>query len=78
MSFFKKNSSLFRRSNEVGQFSNDIEKNIRNLQEHFCHTEDLMIKELIFNNENCVILYIDSMVKKELLQSSIIEPSSRF
>lgn len=58
----------------MGQFSNDIEKNIRYLQEHFCHTEDLMKKELIFNNEKCVILYIESIVKKELLQSSIIDP----
>lgn len=74
MSFFKQNSSLSNRSNEEGQLSNDIEKNISKLQEHFCLTEDLLKKELIFNNEKCVIFYIDSMLNKELLQSSVIDP----
>ncbi|MEH7481180.1 spore germination protein [Neobacillus drentensis] len=71
MSFFKENTSL---SNELGKISDDIDKNIRTLQEYFCHTEDLMKKELRFNNQKCVILYLESLVKKELLQSSIIEP----
>lgn len=74
MSFFKQNSSLSNRSNEEGQLSNDIEKNIRKLQEHFSHTEDLLKKELVFNGEKCVVLYIDSMLNKELLQSSVIDP----
>ncbi|WHY00240.1 spore germination protein [Neobacillus sp. DY30] len=58
-------------SNKVGS---DIEKNIKMLEEHFCHTEDLMKKELVFAKQRCVILYLDPLVKKELLQSSIIEP----
>ncbi|SMQ84920.1 spore germination protein KA [Bacillus sp. OV166] len=71
MSFFKENTSL---SNELGKISDDIDKNIMTLQEYFCHTEDLMKKELRFHNQKCVILYLESLVKKELLQSSIIEP----
>ncbi|MGG3467405.1 spore germination protein [Neobacillus pocheonensis] len=74
MSFFKENSSLSIRSNKVAQLSDNIDENIKMLQEHFCHTEDLMKKELLFNNQKCVILYLESMLKKELLQSSIIEP----
>jgi spore germination protein KA len=74
MSFFKKNSSLLSSSNVGGQLCEDIEKNIRMLEEHFCHTEDLMKKELLFHNQKCVILYLESLVNKELLQSSIIEP----
>lgn len=64
----------FVKQNVEEQFSSDIETNIKKLQEHFCHTEDLMKKELLFHNQRCVILYLDSMVKKELLQASIIEP----
>ncbi|MEY2195980.1 spore germination protein [Neobacillus sp. BF23-41] len=71
MSFIKENTSL---SNELGKISDDIDKNIRTLQEYFCHTDDLMKKELRFHNQKCVILYLESLVKKELLQSSIIEP----
>jgi spore germination protein KA len=61
-------------SNKVGQLSDDIEKNIKMVEEHFCHTEDLMKKELLFSKQKCVILYLDPLVKKELLQPSIIEP----
>jgi spore germination protein KA len=74
MSFFKGKSSLSSSSNGDGQLCDDIEKNIKMLEEHFCHTEDLMKKELRFHNQKCVILYLDSLVKKELLQASIIEP----
>lgn len=61
-------------SNKAGQLSDDIEKNIKMVEEHFCHTEDLMEKELLFSEQKCVILYLDPLVKKELLQTSIIEP----
>ncbi|MFS0775035.1 spore germination protein [Neobacillus sp. 3P2-tot-E-2] len=60
--------------NKAGQFSDDIEKNIKMVEEHFCHTEDLMKKELLFSKKKCVILYLHPLVKKELLQTSIIEP----
>jgi len=71
MSFFKQNSSLLSRSNDL---SNDIGENIKKIQEYFCHTEDLMQKELLFSNHKCVILYLEPLVNKELLQSSIIDP----
>jgi spore germination protein KA len=71
MSFVKENSSSL---NDAGKLCEDIEKNIKMVEEHFCQTEDLMKKELLFHNQKCVVLYLDSLVKKELLQSSIIEP----
>jgi spore germination protein KA len=71
MSFFKVKSSI---PCSDGQLGKDIENNIKMLEEHFCQTEDLMKKELLFHNQKCAILYFDSLVKKELLQSSIIEP----
>jgi spore germination protein KA len=74
MSSSKGNSSFSKPTNAGGQFCDDMEKNIRMLEDHFCQTEDLMKKELLFHNQKCVVLYLDAMVKKELLQSSIIEP----
>jgi spore germination protein KA len=61
-------------SNHSGKLSNYIDKNIRMLQEHFYCSEDLKKKELLFQNHKCVIFYLESMVKRELLQTSIIEP----
>lgn len=74
MSSSKGNSSFSKPTNAGGQFCDDMEKNIRMLEDHFCQTEDLMKKELLFHNQKCVVLYLESLVKKELLQSSIIEP----
>jgi spore germination protein KA len=66
--------SLSTTKNDGGPFCDDLEKNIKMVEDHFCQTEDLMKKELLFNNQKCVVLYLESLVKKELLQSSIIEP----
>lgn len=74
MSFYKEKSSLTSSSNDSRQLCDDIEKNIRMLEEHFFHTEDLMKKELQFHDQKCVLLYLESLVNKEILQSSIIEP----
>jgi spore germination protein KA len=75
MGFFKqKFVKLKKNPNEVRQLTNNIENNIRKLQEYFCHTEDLMKKDLTFHNQKCVILYLESMVKMDLLQSSVIDP----
>jgi spore germination protein KA len=74
MSFYKKKTTISSSSNDHRELSSDLEKNIRMLEEHFCHTEDLMKKELVFQIQKCVVLYLEPLVKKELLQSSIIEP----
>jgi spore germination protein KA len=74
MGFFKDKRSLTSSSYDGTNLCNDIEKNVALLEEHFAHTEDLMKKALLFHNQKCVVLYFDSLVKKEFLQSSIIEP----
>ncbi|SDO74805.1 spore germination protein KA [Paenibacillus sp. yr247] len=52
----------------------DIEFEIAQIQEHLSHTEDLKIHELLFNNQLCALVYLESLVKTELIQSSIIKP----
>jgi spore germination protein KA len=74
MSYSNGKLSLSNSKNDGGKLCDDIEINIRMLEDHFCQTEDLMKKDLLFNNQRCVVLYLDALVKKELLQSSIIEP----
>lgn len=74
MRFFKKNSFQTNPTKIDEQLTSVMEKNIVQIHSHMSNTEDLMEKEMIFNHKKCVILYIDSLVKKELLQSSIIDP----
>lgn len=75
MSFFKKTSLHNYHINESDQqLTNDIKKNIHTIREYLCQTEDLMVKKMMFNNKGCTILFLDSMVKKDILQSSVIGP----
>ena len=59
---------------KANYLTNDINKNIQSIRDYLCHTEDLMVKEMIFNNKSCTILFLDSMVNKDSLQSSVIGP----
>jgi spore germination protein KA len=74
MRFFKKNSFQSNPTTVADQLTSVLEKNIVQIHCHMSKTEDLMEKEMIFNNKRCIILYIDSLVKKELLQASVINP----
>ncbi|HWL23267.1 MAG TPA: spore germination protein [Ureibacillus sp.] len=56
------------------QLTHDLQNNIRVIREYFCLTEDLMSKDLVFNEKNCTILFLDSMVSKEQLQTFVIGP----
>lgn len=74
MRFFKKSSIKINHVNESDQLTIDIKQNIQKIHEYLCQTEDFMIKKMIFNNKNCTILFLDSMVKKEVIQTSVIGP----
>jgi spore germination protein KA len=74
MRFFKKNSFQTNPTAMDEQLTSVMKKNIVKIHSHMSNTEDLMEKEILFNNKKCTILYIDSIVKKELLQSSVIDP----
>jgi len=74
MSFFKNKSSQNSQVNESEQLTNDINKNIQMIHKHLCQTEDFKTKHMTFNNKKCAILFLDSMVNKENLQSNVIGP----
>jgi spore germination protein KA len=74
MRFFKKNSFQTNPITVDEQLTSVMEQNIVQIQSHMSNTEDLKKKEMIFNDKKCIILYIDSIVKKELLQASVIDP----
>lgn len=74
MSLFKKSSLKNSVSTQGGQLTNNIEANIEMIKAYMCETEDLLSKEIMIQNKKCAILYLDSMVKKEFLLFSIIDP----
>jgi len=77
MSFFKKKSIRSISNSPINEsqlLTNDINKNIHSIRDYHCRTEDLMVRELIFNKNICTIFYLDSMVNKDSLHSSVIGP----
>lgn len=56
------------------KLTHNLQNNIRLIREYLCLTEDLMTKDLVFDNKNCTILFLDSMVNKEQIQSFVIGP----
>ncbi|WP_341357419.1 spore germination protein [Rossellomorea sp. y25] len=51
-----------------------IEQNIEEIHSALYHTKDLKIRDLIFLDKPCKLLYIDSLVDKKLIEQNIIEP----
>ncbi|MCP1144890.1 spore germination protein [Lysinibacillus endophyticus] len=56
------------------QLTQELQNNFRKILKYFSYTEDLATKEMIFDNKNCTILFLDSMVNKEQLQTFVIAP----
>ncbi|PGC53279.1 hypothetical protein COM24_14980 [Bacillus toyonensis] len=54
--------------------TSDLKENIEKIKEYLCRTEDLMIKEINIKNQKFSFLYLEPLVKKELILSLIIEP----
>jgi spore germination protein KA len=64
-------------SNKEEVLTNNLKNNIELIQEYLCHTEDLIVKIIHKNAQIFAILFIESMIKIEALQSFIIEPILR-
>jgi len=64
-------------SNKEEVLTNNLKNNIELIQEYLCHTEDLVVKIIHKNAQIFAILFIESMIKIEALQSFIIEPILR-
>lgn len=74
MKFFKQTSTPKNPVNESHLLTNDMNKNIQNIKDYLYDTEDLIVMKMTFNRKNCSILYLDSMVNKNSLQSTVIGP----
>ncbi|CAH1192457.1 hypothetical protein PAECIP111891_00309 [Paenibacillus allorhizoplanae] len=52
----------------------DLEFLITQIQVHLSYTEDLNVHQLVFNNQQCALVYLESLVNQEFIQTSIINP----
>ncbi|BFT69455.1 spore germination protein [Paenibacillus sp. P36] len=52
----------------------DIELKITQIQEYFSCTDDLKIQKFVFNSQTYSLLYLEDLVKTELIQSNVIKP----
>ncbi|QGQ95194.1 spore germination protein [Paenibacillus psychroresistens] len=51
-----------------------IDLKIAQIQAYLSYTEDLMIQKLVVNNQSCALLYLEALVKTDLIQSSVLKP----
>jgi spore germination protein KA len=58
----------------VLELTNDMDHNAAFIQHRFSDTEDFSTKKLRVHNQTCLILYLNTLVKTELIHSGIIEP----
>lgn len=65
------------KSNKEEILSNNLKNNIEMIQDYLSHTEDLVVKIIHKNVQIFAILFLESMIKIEALQSFIIEPILR-
>lgn len=65
------------KSNKEEVLSNNLKNNIEMIQDYLSHTEDLVVKIIHKNTQIFAILFLESMIKIEALQSFIIEPILR-
>ncbi|WP_243291714.1 spore germination protein [Bacillus sp. FJAT-47783] len=54
--------------------SESLYENVRFFEEAFWHTEDLHKKEIVFNNKRCILIYLQAMVDKKVLETEVIKP----
>ncbi|PLR66230.1 spore germination protein [Bacillus sp. UMB0893] len=57
----------------IENISNNLDKNLSLIKETMCQTEDLMVKDLIFMDQKCILIYLDSMIDEQTINSIIIE-----
>lgn len=58
----------------IENISNNLDKNLSLIKETMCQTEDLIVKDLIFKDQKCILIYLDSMIDEQTINSIIIEP----
>lgn len=52
----------------------DIDLKFAQIHAFLSHTEDLKMQKIIFNNQSCAFIYVEPLVKIELIQLNMIKP----
>jgi spore germination protein KA len=74
MRFSKDTLSPGQHTNNENRLTVDLKSNIEKINDFLCNTEDLIVTDIKRSSEKVTILYLDTMVKKDLLYSYVIDP----
>src|SRR5699024_125017 len=74
MSFFKKDSSLQDKQEPVKHISNSLKENINFIRSQLCDTDDLIMNEMTWNNQQGMIVYLSTMINSDQFQRIFLAP----
>src|SRR5699024_6070792 len=76
MSFFRKESSLQEKEKQMKQVSVSLDKNINFIRTQLCDTEDLLMKEITWNEHQGMLVYLNTMINSDQFQRIFLAPST--
>src|SRR5690625_5674765 len=74
MSFFKKVASLQDNEEQMKQVSISLDENINFIRSQLCNTEDLLMKEITWNEQHGMLVYLDTMITTDQFQRIFLAP----
>src|SRR5690625_4264417 len=74
MSFFKKVASLQDNEEQMKQVSISLDENINFIRSQLCNTEDLLMKEITWNEKHGMLFYLDTMINTDQFQRIFLAP----
>lgn len=74
MSFFRKESSLQEKEKQMKQVSVSLDKNINFIRTQLCDTEDLLMKEITWNEHQGMLVYLNTMINSDQFQRIFLAP----
>src|SRR5699024_8774381 len=74
MSFFRKESSLQEKEKQMKQVSVSLDKNINFIRSELCNTDDLLMKEITWNEHQGMLVYLDTMINTDQFQRIFLAP----
>ena len=69
----KENKKPFLNELEDIKLSENLQNNLTIIKESLSHSDDLMLKKMTFNDKECYLIYIDSLIEESLINSTVIE-----
>lgn len=74
MSFFRKESSLQDNEDQMKQVTTSLDENINFIRSELCNTDDLLMKEITWNEHQGMLVYLNTMINSDQFQRIFLAP----